>query len=89
MKTNKIKSGGIRGALRVYKVLYDTDKLAVILHFPASILKAVKPYIFLLSTAYILDGFVSGQTYENLLYVALGAVALNFMVDFIESYISP
>lgn len=83
-----VKSSGIKGALKVYKVVYDTDKLVVLLLFPAAILRAVKPYIALLATAYILDGFVSGRTYENLLYIALGAVALSFAVDFIESYIT-
>ena len=88
MKNNDIKSGGLRGALKVYKVLYDTDKLVVILQFPAAVLRAIKPYIALLATAYILNGFVSGQTYENLFYIALGAVALGFAVDFIEGYIT-
>jgi len=88
IKDGGFKSGSFKGALKVYKMLYDTDKLVVILLFPAAILKAVKPYIVLLATAYILEGFVSGRTYEYLLYIAMGAVALGFAVDLIESYIN-
>ena len=85
---NDMKRSKIKGALKVYKILYDTDKLVVIMQFPAAILRAIKPYIALLATAYILDGFITGKAYENLLYIALGAVSLTFVVDFIEGYIS-
>ena len=88
MKDNDLKSGGLKGALKVYKVLYDTDKLAVLLLFPAAILSAIRPYIALLATAYILDGFVTGQTYENLFYIAIWAILLSFAVDFIEGYLT-
>jgi len=82
-----IKNNGLKGAFKVYKMLYDTDKLVVILQFPAAVLRAVKPYIALFATAYILDGFINGQTYKNLLYIALCAAALSFAVDFLEGYI--
>jgi ATP-binding cassette subfamily B protein len=82
------KKGGIKGALKVYKMIYDMDKLVVILQFPAALFRAVKPYISLLATAYILDGFINGQSYEYLLFIALITVALNFAVDFLESYIT-
>ncbi|KAI4453065.1 atp-binding cassette sub-family b [Holotrichia oblita] len=88
MKNDDLKSSGLKGALKVYKILYETDKLLVTLQFPAAILSAVKPYISLLATAYILDGFVTGQNYEHLFYIALSAVLLEFGVDFIEKYIS-
>ena len=88
MKNRTKKGGGLKGALKVYKTLYDADRLVVILLFPAAVLKAIKPYIALLATAYILDGFASGQAYENLLRIAMWAVALGFAVDFIESYIN-
>ena len=88
MINKEIKRSGLKGALKVYKMLYDTDKLVVILQFPAAILRAVKPYIALFATAYILDGFITGQTYENLIDIALGAVLLNFVVDFLEGYIA-
>lgn len=88
MENNEVKSSGLNGALKVYKMLYDTDKLVVILPFPAAILRAVKPYVTLLATAYIIDGFVSGKMYSTLLSIALGAVALNFVLDFIESYLT-
>ena len=78
----------LKGALKVYKIIFDTDKLVIILQFPMAILRAIKPYIALFATAYILDGFITGQSYENLLYIALGAVLLNFAVDFLEGYIS-
>ena len=88
MKNKNLKNDGLKGALKVYKVLYDTDKLVVLLLFPAAILRAIRPYIALLATAYILDGFVTRQTYENLLFIAFGAVLLNFAVDFIEGYLT-
>jgi hypothetical protein len=73
----------LKGALKVCKIILDTDKLVIILQFPMAILRAIKPYIALFAAAYILDGFITGQSYENLLYVALGAVLLNFAVDFL------
>ncbi|MCL2709158.1 MAG: ABC transporter ATP-binding protein/permease [Defluviitaleaceae bacterium] len=60
----------------------------MILLFPAAVLRAVRPYVALLATAYILEGFVSGQTYESLLFTALGAVLLTFAVDFAEGYLA-
>ncbi|MCL1794338.1 MAG: ABC transporter ATP-binding protein/permease [Oscillospiraceae bacterium] len=87
MKNNDLRQSRIKGALKVYKVLYDTDKLVVILQFPAALLRAIRPYIVLFATAYILDGFLKGHTYENLLYIALGAVLLGFAVDLLEGYI--
>ena len=78
---------GIKGALKVYKMLYDTDKLAVILQFPAALLNAVNPYIILFATAYILDGFVNAQPYAKLLSIALAAVSLSFALDLLGSYI--
>ncbi len=88
MKNESIKSAGIKGALKVYKVVYDMDKLIVLLLFPAAILRAIKPYIALLATSFILQGFTEGSSYQSLLYIALGAVGLNFLVDFIEGFIS-
>lgn len=88
MNNEMKESSGIKGALKVYKVLYNTDKLVVILLFPAAMLRAAEPYIALLATAYILNGFVTKQSYENLLYIALGAVLLSFLVNFFEGYIS-
>lgn len=87
MKT-KTKSGGIKGALKVYKLLYDTDRFIIILLFPAALLRAIRPYIALVATAYILDGFVAEETYESLLYIVLGAVLIGFVVDFLEGYLS-
>jgi ATP-binding cassette subfamily B protein len=86
MENNEIKSGGLKGALKVYKVLYNTDKLVIILQFPTAILRAIKPYIALFATAYILDGFITGQAYNKLIYIALGAVILSFMLGIIENY---
>ena len=83
-----MKKSRLKGALRVYKLLYDTDKYVVILQFPAAILRALKPYIPLLATSYILEGFITGQTYESLLSIALGAVLLGFTADILEGYIS-
>ena len=88
MENNEVKSSGLNGALKVYKMLYDTDKLVVLLPFPAAILRAVKPYVTLLATAYILDGFVSKKMYSTLLSIALGAVVLKFVLDFIESHLT-
>jgi ATP-binding cassette subfamily B protein len=87
MKNKDIKNNGLKGAFKVYKMLYDTDKLVVILQFPAALLRAVEPYIALFATAYILDGFINGQSYKNLLCIALGAVFLSFAADFLEGYI--
>ncbi|MCL2158036.1 MAG: ABC transporter ATP-binding protein/permease [Oscillospiraceae bacterium] len=78
----------MKGALKVYKIIFDTDKLVIILQFPMALLRTIKPYIALFATAYILDGFITGKSYENLLYIALGAVFLNFVADFLEGYIS-
>jgi ABC-type multidrug transport system, ATPase and permease components len=87
MKNSELKRSGLKGALKVYKLLYDTDKLVVILQFIAALLRAIKPYIVLFATVYILDGFIKGYAFENLFYIALGAVFLYFAVDLLESYI--
>lgn len=87
MIDKEMKKSGIKGALKVYKMLYDTDKLVIILQFPSAILRAVKPYIALFATSYILDGFITGQAYKNLLYIALGAVLIHFTADLLEGYI--
>ncbi len=88
MKDETVKSAGIKGALKVYKVVYDTDKLLVLLLFPTAILRAIRPYVALLATSFILKGFAEGYEYRNLLYIAMGAVGLSFLVDFMEGFLT-
>ena len=88
MNDTGIKRAGIKGVLRVYKVFYNADKLAVTLCFPARLLAALRPYIILLATAFILDGFIAGREYRELLTIALVAVIARFLLNLAESFIT-
>ena len=83
----EIKRAGLKGAWRVYKTFYEVDKLAVLLCFPYAILGAIQPYIPLLATAYILDGFIIGREFNQLLTVAIGAVIAVFLVRCLEGFV--
>jgi len=83
----KVKRTGIKGALRAYKIFYQVDKWAVLLCFPVAIISAVIPYIPLVATAYILDGFVTERDFRQLLTVAIGAVIVVFLLRCLEGYI--
>ncbi len=85
-KEMKIKSR-IKRMLRTYQVLYVADKKAVILCFPVAFLRALTPYIALLATSYILDGFMSGIDYRLLLSAAFGAIVLTFLVRRCEDWL--
>ena len=75
---DEIKPAGIKGAIRVYKTLYDVDKFVIIPVFPAAVIKAITPYFAMFATAYILDGLLSGMEFRQLLTVALAAAAATF-----------
>lgn len=86
--TSKLKSSGIKGALKVYKIIYNTDKLTLTLLLPITIVNALKPYISLFATAYVLNGLITRMPFKHLLVIAFTAIALNFIADFLESYLS-
>jgi len=79
---------GIKGAIKTYKLLYNTSKTAVLLQFPAAIIRAVQPYLALFVTGYILNGFVRGTEFIHLLQFAIGFIVLRFVLDRLEGYIS-
>ncbi|MCL2284956.1 MAG: ABC transporter ATP-binding protein/permease [Firmicutes bacterium] len=87
MSEQGVKKAGIKGVLRAYKTIYDIDKWAVLLCFPGPILRAIQPYVPLLATAYILDGFISGAEFRPLITVALFAVVVSFLIGRLEGYI--
>ena len=76
----------IKGTIKVCKLIYNTDKLAVVLHFPGSIIRAVQPYLALFITGYLLNGFVSGIDFTHLLRVAIGYMAVRFLLDRLGAY---
>jgi ATP-binding cassette subfamily B protein len=88
MNGEELKSSGINGALKVYKIIYNTDKLTLTLLLPITIINALKPYISLFATAYILNGLIAKASFEHLLLFAFTAIILNFIADFLESYLS-
>ena len=78
---DEMKPAGIKGALRVYKTLYDVDKLGVLLCFPVALVKTVTPYFAMFATAFILDGFLRGVEYRELLGVAVLAAFATFLFN--------
>lgn len=88
MNDKGLKSSGIKGALKAYKIMYHVDRMIVILLFPVAAIRAFKPYISLLATAYILNGFISKKSFEHLILIALVTVISNFTADFIESFLT-
>ena len=78
---------GLKGAVSAYRFMYETDKWAVILQFPMALLRAMQPYLTLFVTGYILNGFVTGAEFAQLLRVALGFIALRFVLERTERFI--
>ncbi|MCL2499274.1 MAG: hypothetical protein FWE90_02940 [Defluviitaleaceae bacterium] len=80
-------SNGIKGAVKSYKLMYKTDKMSVLLHFPGALLRSVQPYLGLFVTGYILNGFVTGLGFAQLLRFALGFIAVRFLLEQLEGYL--
>ena len=85
---DEMKPAGLKGAYRVYKMLYDVDKLAVLPCLPVAILGSVTPYFAMFATAFILNGFIAGEEYRLLLTVALAASTAAFIFRIIQNKIS-
>ena len=77
---------GVRGALKVYKMIYRIDKLSIILQFPIAFIANLQPYLALFVTGYILNGFVTGETLNNLLHIALIFVGVRFGLNVLLRY---
>jgi len=77
---------GIRGAYKAYRLMYDTNKAAVLLHFPGALIRAVMPYMGLFVTGYILNGFARGAEFMHLLQFALGYIGVRFLLERVEGY---
>ena len=82
------KSSGVKGAWKAYKIIYNTNKLTLVLLLPIAIINALKPYISLFATAYILNGLIDKASFQHLILIAFAAVTLNFVASFLESYLS-
>lgn len=88
MSGEELKSSGIKGAFKAYKIMYNTDKLTLILLLPIAIINAFKPYISLFATAYILNGLIAKASFKHLILIAFISITLNFIASFIENYLS-
>lgn len=88
MKNSGMKSTGIKGALRAYQIVWKMDKLIILLLFPSAVLRAVKPYVALLATSFILQGFADGYRFQTLLSIALTAVGAGFLIDLAVQYLT-
>ena len=82
-----MKPAGVKGAIRVYKTLYDVDRLSILPCFPVAAINAAKPYFAMFATAYVIDGFLSGQEYSRLLAVALFAAVLTFLANVLQNWL--
>ena len=76
------------GAYRVYKTLYDVDKLSIIPCFPRALILAITPYFAMFATAYILDGFLNDKEYIHLLTIALIAAGATFLFNILQNKLS-
>ena len=78
----------MRNILKTYKMVYRSDKLAVILQFPMAFIKTFQQYFALFITGYILNGFVAGTEFSQLLRVALIFVGVRFALGILDRYLS-
>lgn len=70
------------------KTAYKLSKIAVILTVFSSIINAIKPYVTIILSAYILDGLASGVKFMHLIWVAIIAAAVVFVLNIIDGFIN-
>jgi ATP-binding cassette, subfamily B, bacterial len=66
------------------KLAYALDKASIFLTAVLSLVRAVKPYIGILLSAYVIDGLSSGAKLETLILTALAGVAAIFLLSLVE-----
>lgn len=73
---------------KTIKTAYKLNKIAVILTVFSSIISAIKPYVTIVLSAYILNGLASGAELMRLIRVAIIGVAIVFVLNIIEGFIN-
>lgn len=70
------------------KIIWQLDRIVLILTFFCSLISAVTPFIGILLSAYILDELNAGIDMQNLIFNAVLAVSGIFLLTVLDAYMS-
>jgi ATP-binding cassette, subfamily B, bacterial len=81
------KKKNIRAMIDTVKIAYKLYKAAVVLTVVSAVISAVKPYVAILLSAYILNGLTSGKSFGNLITAAAIGLGMIFILHVSTGFI--